>query len=237
MATESKTITVGNGVSNAAWGYDFGPPFGSPYGSIDVAASQAFGGADVRAVSWLTSNSGTFSINLVGDARSAGFTQAVVNGTTFTLASADNIEYIPSNFYGSFTTYEWNPVSNPITTTVGATNSVVFTYDERYGFEVRNSSGILTTKASSRQPRIQTAGSRTITLGSSAGTYYSSNITGLSGLTGSDIEILLYYKFTWSNIALSSEVVNSTTFRIKGVLSNNITGLVAHTIGWIVLRN
>lgn len=106
-----------------------------------------------------------------------------------------------------------------------------------YGFEVRNSSDNLITKVSSRQPRIQTAGSRTITLGSSAGTYYSSNISGLSGLTGSDIQILLYYKFTWSNIALSSEVVNSTTFRIKGVLSNNITGLVAHTIGWIVLRN
>lgn len=143
MATESKTITVGNGVSTFAWGYDFGPPIGSPYGSINIAASQAFGGADVRAVSWLTVNSGTLSINLVGDVRGSGFTQAVVNGTTFTLASASAISYFSSNFYGPFTTYEWYPVSNPITTTVGATNSVVFTYTEIYGARVWDASNNL----------------------------------------------------------------------------------------------
>jgi hypothetical protein len=143
MATESKTITVGNGVSGFAWGYDFGPPIGSPYGSINVAASQAFGGANVRAVSWLTNNSGTLSINLVGDARGSGFTQAVVNGTTFTLASADYIAYLSSNYYGPFTSYQWHSVSNPITTTVGATNSVVFTYSTVYGARVWDASNNL----------------------------------------------------------------------------------------------
>ena len=143
MATESKTITVGNGVNSVAWGYDFGPTIGSPYGSINVAASQAFGGANVRAVYWLTNNSGTLSINLVGDVRGSGFTQAVVNGTTFTLASADSIAYFSSNFYGPFTTYEWHSVSNPITTTVGATNSVVFTYTPVYGARVWDASNNL----------------------------------------------------------------------------------------------
>lgn len=143
MATESKTITVGNGVNSVAWGYDFGPTIGSPYGSINVAASQAFGGANVRAVYWYTFNSGTLGINLVGDVRGGGFTQAVVNGTTFTLASADSIAYFSSNFYGPFTTYEWHSVSNPITTTVGATNSVVFTYTPVYGARVWDASNNL----------------------------------------------------------------------------------------------
>lgn len=106
-----------------------------------------------------------------------------------------------------------------------------------YGFEVRNSSGNVITRVTSRQPRIIAASSTTITLGSSAGNYYSANQTGYSGLTGSDIQILLYYKFVWSNIGLSSEIVNSTTWRVKGNLSNNITGTVTHTIGFIVLRN
>jgi len=106
-----------------------------------------------------------------------------------------------------------------------------------FGFEARNSSENLITKVSSRQPRIVSASSTSITLGSSAGTYYSANQTGYSGLTGSDIQILLYYKFVWSNIALSAEIVNSTTWRVKGNLSNNITGTVTHTIGFIVLRN
>lgn len=106
-----------------------------------------------------------------------------------------------------------------------------------YGVEIRNSAGNITTKISSRVPRIIAAGSKLITLGSSSGTYYSGNITGFSGLTGSDIQILLYYKVVWSNIVLTVDIPASTYFRIKGVLSNNITGTVSHTIGYIVLRN
>lgn len=140
MATESKTITVGNGVSGFAWGYDFGPPIGSPYGSINIAASQAFGGADVRAVYWLSSS---VYLNLVGDVRGGGFSQVVINGSTYTKASASSISYIPSNFYGAFTSYEWSSASNPITTTVGATNSVVFTYTEVYGARVWDASNNL----------------------------------------------------------------------------------------------
>lgn len=106
-----------------------------------------------------------------------------------------------------------------------------------YGFEVRNGSGNLITKVSSRQPRIISANSTSITVGSAAGTYYSATQTGYSGLTGSDIEILLYYKFTASNVGLSPEIINSTSFRVKGVLANNITGTNTYTIGFIVLRN
>jgi len=139
MATESKTITIGNGMSTLAWGYDFGPSFGSPYGSINIAASQAFGGADVRAVYFLTNK---VYLNLVGDVRGGGFSQVVINGTTYTEASASAISYIPSNYYGAFTSYEWSS-SNPITTTVGATNSVVFTYTPFYGVRVWDASNNL----------------------------------------------------------------------------------------------
>lgn len=106
-----------------------------------------------------------------------------------------------------------------------------------YGFELRNSSGNLITKNTSRQPRLLSSGSTTVTVGLSAGTYSSAQITGLSDLNTSEVDILLFYMWEWSNIALEPVVVSASTFKVQAVLSSSIAATKTIDISYIILRS
>ena len=120
---ESRVVTVGNGVSGFAWGYDFGPPIGSPYGSINNSTSLIYGNNLIRTVHWLTNSGGTISFGFEGVHDNEGWDTVEINGTSYSRTSMTYAATI-NDFYGPKTWWYLSGVSNPITQTVGATFTV-----------------------------------------------------------------------------------------------------------------
>lgn len=120
---ESRVVTVGNGISGFAWGYDFGPPIGSPYGSINNSTSLIFGNNLIRAVWWVTQSGGTISFGLEGVHDNEGWDTVEINGTSYSRTSMTYAANI-TDYYGARTWWYLYGVSNPIPETVGATFTV-----------------------------------------------------------------------------------------------------------------
>ena len=120
---ESRVVTVGNGVSGFAWGYDFGPPIGSPYGSINNSSSLIYGNNLIRAVFWVTQNSGTVYFSLQGIHDNEGWDTVEINGTSYSRTSMTWTAGITDS-YGPLTQWYLTGVSNPSPQTVGATYTV-----------------------------------------------------------------------------------------------------------------
>jgi len=104
-----------------------------------------------------------------------------------------------------------------------------------FGFEVRNASGQLTTRVSSRMPRILYSGSVTKNIGTTAGTYYSDSVPG-TGFTDSDVEIIMWSRVP-INITTRVDIVSNTSFRFEIVLGNNTSSNQDVTCGYLVIRN
>ena len=120
---ESRVVTVGNGVSGFAWGYDLGPPIGSPYGSINNSTSLIYGNNLIKQVWWITQNSGTILFGVEGVHDNEGWDTVEINGTSYSRTSMTYAATI-NDFYGPKTWWYLSGVSNPITQTVGATFTV-----------------------------------------------------------------------------------------------------------------
>ena len=100
---ESRVVTVGNGVSGFAWGYDLGPPIGSPYGSINNSTSLIYGNNLIKQVWWITQNSGTILFGVEGVHDNEGWDTVEINGTSYSRTSMTYAATI-NDFYGPKTT-------------------------------------------------------------------------------------------------------------------------------------
>lgn len=124
---DTQTVTVGyyyhdpGGIPSfpyTGYGYTSSSPTSTVVGSISDGSSNIYSGATIYTLWWFVDGvlGNKVQLNING-ATNSGWTNMIINGTTFTRSSA-------ASFVGGL--WEWTGVSNPFGTTAGANITVTW---------------------------------------------------------------------------------------------------------------
>lgn len=125
---DTQTVNVGYGFVNLGYGdvfeqYGFANPGagGGTLGSCTDATSDLYGGAAITTLAYdQTGGTNGVAFELQGSRANSGWTNMIVNGTTYTRASATY------NNTGAYTSWRWDFSGNPFGTITGVNKTVTW---------------------------------------------------------------------------------------------------------------